>query len=218
MKGSKTARGAILAGLRPGFHLGRPMRVGLYGGSFNPVHAGHIHVARTALRRLRLDRILWLVSPQNPLKSAGDYASLDSRLAQATGLARGPRVLVTDIEARIGARYSIETITWLRRRFRGVRFVWIIGSDSLATFHRWRDWRGIAQRTAIAVVSRPGETLRGLNSPMTRRFAKRRLAEQAAAGLARRTPPRWTHISAPYHFESSTALRQLAKPPTRTAE
>jgi nicotinate-nucleotide adenylyltransferase len=193
------------------------MKVGLYGGSFNPAHAGHSHVARTALRRLGLDRVIWLVAPRNPLKAAGETADLAERLAGAARRARGPRMRVSDIEARIGdarmgeartgARYTIDTVRWLIARFPGVRFVWIMGADSLAGFHRWRGWADLARALPIAVVSRPGVPAASRFSPLARRFAGSRRPAQAARILAAETPPAWTWLAAPYSFASSTALR-----------
>jgi nicotinate-nucleotide adenylyltransferase len=183
------------------------MTVGLYGGSFNPVHEGHDHVAQTALRRLGLDRVIWLVTPRNPLKSPADLADLSSRLAKVRARARGPSMVVSDIERRIGARYTIDTVRWLRARFPGVRFVWIMGADSLAGFHRWRGWAELAREVPIAVISRPGVALRSRFSPLARRFAGARRRDRAASRLARATAPAWTYLTAPFHFISSTALR-----------
>jgi nicotinate-nucleotide adenylyltransferase len=187
------------------------MAVGLYGGSFNPVHGGHAHVANTALRRLGLDRVIWLVSPQNPLKSATDTAALDERLAETARLAGrwapGPSMIVSDLERRIGTRYSIDSVRWLKARFPRVRFVWIMGADGLAHFHFWRGWAALAREVPIAVVSRPGVALRSRTSPLARRFAAFRVPASAARTLAGRTPPAWAYLDAPYDFTSSTALR-----------
>jgi nicotinate-nucleotide adenylyltransferase len=195
------------------------MAVGLYGGSFNPVHGGHAHVASTALRRLRLNRVIWLVSPQNPLKSTADTAALDERLAQTARLtarwAPGPSMIVSDLERRIGTRYSIDTVRWFKGRFPGVRFVWIMGADGLADFHFWRGWAALAREVPIAVVSRPGVALRSRTSPLARRFAAFRIPASAARALARRTPPAWIYLDAPYDFTSSTALRSSRLTPGR---
>ncbi len=122
------------------------MRVGLYGGSFDPAHAGHLHVARTALKRLGLDRVVWLVSPGNPLKSTAP-ADLARRMASARALAREPRMTVSDAETRLGVRYTIDTVRALKARYPGVRFVWIMGADSLLGFHRWRGWTELSTRS-----------------------------------------------------------------------
>ena len=140
---ARKAVGGHPAALRPGFTLTRGMRIGLYGGSFNPAHEGHAHVAETARRRLRLDRVIWLVSPQNPLKTRHETASLAERIAGARALAKGPGMIVADIETGLGSAYTIDTVRALKARFPGVRFVWIMGADSLAGFHRWRGWTQI---------------------------------------------------------------------------
>jgi nicotinate-nucleotide adenylyltransferase len=183
------------------------MAVGLYGGSFNPVHGGHAHVATTALRRLGLDRLIWLVSPQNPLKAPGSTGPLEERLALTAHWVRGPSMIVSDLERRIGTRYSIDTVRWLKARFPGVRFVWIMGADGLADFHLWRGWAALAREVPIAVVSRPRVATRSRSSPLARRFAAFRIPAQAARTLAARTPPAWVYLDAPYDFTSSTALR-----------
>ncbi len=183
------------------------MTVGLYGGSFNPVHVGHLHVARTALRRLGLDRVIWLVSPQNPLKRNAGTADLDARLAETRRLAHGPSMIISDIERRIGTRYTLDTVRWLKARFPRVWFVWIMGADSLASFHQWRGWVAIAREVPIVVISRPGAATRSRFSPLARRFASSRLASGAAATLAAHRPPAWIYLPAPFHLVSSTALR-----------
>ena len=193
--------------LRLGFQLSAGLRVGLYGGSFNPAHEGHVHVAATALKRLALDRVIWLVSPQNPLKSSAATADLDRRLAETRRLGGGPRVIVSDLERRIGTRFTIDTVRWLRRRFPTVQFVWIMGADSLAGFHRWRGWADLARIVPIAVISRPEVAMRSRFSPLARRFAAARLGPGAATTLAGRAAPAWVYLTAPYHHVSSTALR-----------
>jgi len=196
--------------LRPGFDLRPGMRVGLLGGSFNPAHGGHAHVARTALTRLGLDRVIWLVSPQNPLKGRA-AASLGERLAGARRIATGPRMLVSDLEARLGSRYTLDLIRTLRARYPAVRFVWLMGADNLADFHRWRGWQEIARLVPIAVVARPGWTLAARRSPMARRFAAARLPASEARRLPQTAPPAWIYLTAPLNFASSTALRAASR-------
>ncbi len=157
--------------LRDGLRLGPGMRVGLLGGSFNPAHAGHWHVAEIARVRLGLDRVVWLVSPGNPLKDAAGAAPLAQRLAGTRRIARGPSMVVSDIESRIGARYTLDTVRRLKARHRGVRFVWLMGADNLAGFHRWRGWTQILREVPVAVVARPGAPLGGRLSVAARRFA-----------------------------------------------
>jgi nicotinate-nucleotide adenylyltransferase len=185
--------------------------VGLYGGSFDPAHEGHAHVARTALNRLGLDLVIWLVSPRNPLKTERDPADLASRMADAARFAGRPRMRVSDLERRIGARYTLDMLRVLKARHRGVRFVWIMGADNLAGFHRWRGWAEIFRAVPIAVVARPGAWPRAAFSPAARRFARARLPDRAALRLASSAPPAWVFLSAPLKPHSSTALRALAR-------
>jgi nicotinate-nucleotide adenylyltransferase len=202
------ARGS--SALRLGLNLAPGMRVGLYGGSFNPAHGGHAHVAQVARARLGLDRVVWLVSPQNPLKPDYGAADLARRLAQTARVARGPGMIVSDAEQRLGTRYTLDTLRALKARRGGVHLVWIMGADSLATFHAWRGWDRIMREVAIAVVARPGVSMRALTSPAARRFAFARLDSRAARRLATTTPPAWVWLDAPLNAESSTALRECS--------
>jgi nicotinate-nucleotide adenylyltransferase len=205
------ARRAPLAGrpaaLRLGFTLKPGMRVGLFGGSFNPAHDGHAHVAETARRRLALDRVIWLVSPQNPLKSSSETAPLAERMAGARRMARGPATIISDVETKLGSVYTIDTLRALKARHPGVRFVWIMGADSLATFHRWRGWTQILREAPVAVVSRPWISLRSRLSPAARRFARFRRSSLHAGSLPAAQPPAWVFLRGPLNFQSSTQLR-----------
>ncbi|ACL59594.1 nicotinate-nucleotide adenylyltransferase [Methylobacterium nodulans] len=183
------------------------LRVGLYGGSFNPAHAGHLHVSRLALRRLALDRVWWMVSPGNPLKDRRILAPLAERVAGAEAIARDPRIAVTAFETAIGARYTRESLEWLVRHRPDLRFVWIMGADSLASFHRWQGWRAIARMMPIAVIDRPGFTLRATAAPAGRALDRFRLDERHAARLVRAAPPAWVFLHGPRSDLSSTALR-----------
>lgn len=196
-------------GLRDGLGLSPGMRVGLFGGSFNPAHDGHAHVAETALRRLELDRVVWLVSPQNPLKGADETAPLEVRMASARAAARpgGPAMIVSDIESRIGTAWTVDTIRALRARHPGVRFVWLMGSDNLAGFHRWRGWTDIMRSIPVAVVARPGNLLDSRTAPAARRFAGFRVAAEQARLLPALEAPAWTYLTAPLNHRSSTAIR-----------
>ena len=196
------------ASMRLGFHLAPGMRVGLYGGSFNPAHDGHAHVAETAMTRLHLDHVIWLVSPQNPLKSSRETAPLAERMAGARALTRGPGMIVSDAETRIGSQYTIDTVQALKARFPGVHFVWIMGADSLASFHRWRGWTQIARELPIAVISRPWAGLKSQTSPTAQRFAFARRPAREAPLLAGMTAPAWVYLPGPFNFASSTALRE----------
>ena len=196
-------------GFRLGFHLSPGMTVGLYGGSFNPAHEGHAHVAETALRRLGLDRVIWLVSPQNPLKPAHETDALTRRIWGALRYAEGPSMIVSDAETRMGSQYTIDTVRSLKARFPGVHFVWIMGADSLASFHRWRGWTQIMREVPVAVVSRPWIAMKSRFSPAARRFAHARLPISAARRLPYTQPPAWVYLHGPLNFASSTALRRL---------
>jgi nicotinate-nucleotide adenylyltransferase len=193
--------------LRSGLRLAPGLRVGLYGGSFNPPHEGHTHVAQAAKRRLRLDRVIWLVTPGNPLKDPGALDPLAERMAQVRRLAAEPSMMASDVERKIGSRYTVDTVRWFKARFPGVRFVWIMGADNLAGFHRWKGWRDLMAEIPVAVISRPGVALRSRFSPMARSFAFARLPAERAGHLADTTPPAWVYLPAPFRFVSSTALR-----------
>jgi nicotinate-nucleotide adenylyltransferase len=196
------------AGLRLGFHLEPGMRVGLFGGSFNPAHEGHAHVAETARRRLGLDRVIWLVSPQNPLKSTRETAILAQRMAGARRFARGRDMIVSDVETRFGSQYTIDTVRALKARFPRVKFVWIMGADSLATFHLWRGWTQIMHEIPVAVVSRPWISLKSRFSPAAIRFRPFRRRSIGAMGLPDARPPAWIFLLGRFNFQSSTALRE----------
>ena len=201
--------------LRPGFFLAPGMRVGLFGGSFNPAHEGHAHVAETALTRLRLDKVIWLVSPQNPLKSAAESASLDARMTSARAMARGPRMIVSDVEKRAGSHYTIDVLRILKQRYPAVRFVWVMGGDNLGILHGWRGWVNILREMPVAVIARPGTEMKSRSSPGARRFAFARLSSREAPRLAECAPPAWLYIRAPFNFASSTALRARLRAQTQ---
>lgn len=191
------------------------MSVGLFGGSFNPAHDGHAHVAETAMRHLGLDRVVWLVSPQNPLKDARDSAPLAERLVSARDAAklaaRGPSMIISDVETRMGTRWTIDTLRALVARHPGVNFVWLMGSDNLAGFHKWRGWTDIMRLMPMAVIARPGSMLDSRTAPAAARFADARVPARKARLLSRMPAPAWTYLTAPLNPRSSTALRQAAK-------
>ncbi len=180
------------------------MKIGLFGGSFNPAHAAHRAASLLAMKRLGLDRIWWLVSPGNPLKDTSALPPLADRIAAAQRLAAHPRIDVTGLEADIATRYSFDTLQWLRRRLRAVHFVWIMGADNLATFHRWQNWRGIAELVPIAVIDRTGAVPAG---PFADRFSRHRLSEALARRLPTAEPPAWVFLHGLKSPVSSTALR-----------
>ena len=184
------------------------MRIGLYGGTFNPAHAAHAMVSRTALRRLQLDRLWWIVTPGNPLKTHDGLPSQAARMAQAAVIADDPRVAITGFEARAHLRYTCDAIAWLHRRCPGVRFVWIMGADNLAQFHRWQHWESIAALLPIAVIDRQGETLRAMSGRAARVLAPFRRPETQASHLAIQAAPAFVFLHGPRSALSSTQLRE----------
>ncbi|MGO4527300.1 nicotinate-nucleotide adenylyltransferase [Microvirga sp. 2MCAF35] len=184
------------------------MRIGLYGGSFNPAHAGHRHVSRMALKRLGLDRVWWIVTPGNPLKDTGELATTAMRVEEARRVSDDPRIDVTAFEEEIGARYTVDTLAYLKRRYPGVRFVWIMGADNLASFHRWRGWRRIAGMMPMAVIDRPGWTLKATRSRSATTLSSSRISEAEAPALPGLVPPAWVFLHGPRSHLSSTQLRQ----------
>jgi len=183
-------------------------KIGLMGGSFNPPHEGHLLITRIALTRLRLDRVWWMVTPGNPMKSPDELAALDDRVDKARALFDDPRVAVTGFEEEIGARYTCDSIVFLKARAPGVKFVWLMGADNLRQFHLWRHWRAIADAVPIAVIDRPGSTLKALASPAAQAMARYRMPEGGAAQLADRAPPAFVFLHGPRSTASSTALRR----------
>ncbi|MEZ5803206.1 MAG: nicotinate-nucleotide adenylyltransferase [Rhizobiaceae bacterium] len=192
-------------------HVEKGMQVGLFGGSFNPPHAGHGLVAEIALRRLALDQLWWMVTPGNPLKSTRELAPLAERIRLSEAVAEDPRIKVTAFEASYRVRYTADTLALVKRLNLGVDFVWIMGADNLRDFHRWQRWRKIAMTFPIAVIDRPGSTLSFLSSLVAKTFDYARIDEGDAPRLARMKPPAWTFIHGPRSSLSSTALRQIAK-------
>lgn len=194
--------------LRPPGPIAPGMTIGLLGGSFNPAHEGHLHVTETALKRLKLDYVWWLVSPQNPLKPTAGMAPLGQRVSQAADrFEQHPRIVVVDIETALGTRYTIDTLTKLKRRFPQVRFVWLMGTDNLKQFRRWKRWQDIARLVPIAVVMRPGSTLATLHAKPVQRFSCSRRATHALSHLARAEPPCLVVLDGRRNHTSSTAIR-----------
>jgi nicotinate-nucleotide adenylyltransferase len=183
------------------------MRIGLLGGSFNPPHLAHRAISLFAIKRLKLDRIWWLVTPGNPLKDNGALHELEERAAAARQMAGDPRIDVTCLESVIGTRYTIDTITYLRRRASGLRFVWIMGADNLAQLHRWQHWRRITTQVPIAVIDRPPQSFRALRAPAAQALARYRLPENEASRLAGHRPPAWVFLTGLKLNLSSTGLR-----------
>jgi nicotinate-nucleotide adenylyltransferase len=180
--------------------------IGLLGGSFDPAHEGHAHITRVALRRFGLDRVWWLVSPGNPLKERGP-APLGLRIERARKVINDPRVIVTGIEERLGTRYTAETIASLQKRYRGVRFVWLMGADNLSQFDRWQNWEQIANSVPIGVVARPEYGVKARTSKMARMFRGAQLDPRASTVLGYYNAPAWCYVNHPLSHASSTAIR-----------
>ncbi|MBT0955916.1 nicotinate-nucleotide adenylyltransferase [Alphaproteobacteria bacterium KMM 3653] len=180
--------------------------VGLLGGSFDPPHAGHVHITREALKRFGLDQVWWMVSPGNPLKARGP-AAIGRRLSAAQEIMQHPRVRVTEIEALLGTRYTAQTLSRLQELYPRVRFVWLMGADNLADFHRWDNWRGIMQSVPIGVIARPGDRLSARNSKAAEAFARYRLPASASHLLGRSGAPAWCFVNVPMLAISSSAIR-----------
>lgn len=195
--------GRVLPPCAPG------MKIGLFGGTFDPPHQAHLAASLLALKRLKLDSVWWLVTPGNPLKNTSGLAPLAERIGVAHALAHHPRIDVTGLEAVIKTRYTYDTIRWLKARCPRVRFVWIMGADNLRSFHRWQKWRRIAKLVPFVVIDRLGPSLYAAASAAGQGLSRHRIPEYAAAALAHRKPPAWTFLHGLKSPLSSTALRAL---------
>jgi len=184
------------------------LRIGLFGGSFNPPHAAHRDASLLAMKRLKLDHVWWLVTPGNPLKDVRGLPPLGDRIDAARKVAAHPRIHVTGLEEGLGTRFTCDTLAVLRRRCPGVHFVWIMGADNLAQFHRWRRWRRIVRLVPVAVVDRADDGLRAAAGIVPQALVGARIPEFAAATLAVRRPPAWVYLHGLKSPLSSTALRQ----------
>lgn len=182
------------------------MCIGLLGGSFDPPHEGHVHITREALKRFGLDQVWWLLSPGNPLKSDGP-APMERRMAASLAIMEHPDVVVSDIESRTGTRYTAETLAYLRVLYPGVRFVWLMGADNLATFHRWDNWRWIMEHIPIGVLARPGQRISARTSVAAERYARHRLRGREAQRLCVQQAPAWCLLNVPMVNVSSTEIR-----------
>jgi nicotinate-nucleotide adenylyltransferase len=183
------------------------LKIGLLGGSFNPAHEGHFHISEVALKRLGLDYVWWLVSPQNPLKPTIGMAPLCHRVEWSQDEARDPRIRVVDLETQLGTRYTIDTLRALKQRFADVRFVWLMGSDNLDSFRHWRRWPEIFESVPIAVIVRPGAALAGVRAKAAQRFSAVRLADTDARNIAFAKPPAFVVVDGPRSAARSTDIR-----------
>lgn len=191
----------------------RGMVIGLLGGSFDPAHEGHVHITEQAMARMGLDQVWWLVTPGNPLK-ARQPAPMAERLARARAVMRDPRVRITDIEARLGTRYTAQTLLRLKQIYPGVQFVWLMGADNLVQFHRWENWRQIMAMVPVGVLARPGSGVAARNSVAARIFRGKRVGR--GEWLAGRRPPAWVFVNLPMNKASSSAIRARGEWKTRS--
>ena len=190
----------------PAFGDRRRRRIGLLGGSFNPAHAGHLHISREALKRLHLDQVWWLISPQNPLKSAENMAPASQRMAAAKAIAdANPRILVTDVERRMGDARTAHSLRSLCQHYPNLRFVWLMGADNLAEIPRWWRWTGIFHTVRVAVLDRSPYSYGALAGSAARRFARVRVGRPLSIWF--RSPPSWAYMAVRRHPASATALR-----------
>lgn len=180
--------------------------IGLLGGSFDPAHAGHVHITREALKRFGLDQVWWLVSPGNPLKARGP-APMAKRLMQARAVMDHPRVRVTDIETQLSTRYTAQTLRAIQRHYPAQRFVWLMGADNLAQFHLWQDWRDIVERVPMGILARPGQRISARMSRAAALYAPYRIPGRYSQLLARASAPAWCFVNAPMMDVSSSAIR-----------
>ncbi len=187
-------------------YLRAGMTVGLLGGSFDPPHAGHVHITREALKRFGLDHVFWLVSPGNPLKQRGP-ATMVQRMDAARAIMQHPRVTVSDFEARAGTRYTAETLAVLCKRYPGVRFVWLMGADNLAQFHQWKDWRQIMDTIPVGVLARPGDRIAARTGKAADVYRHAKIPGRCSHLLARAQAPAWCFVNTPMKSISSTAIR-----------
>ena len=198
-----------MALLRPAAHLpptSTRARIGLFGGSFDPPHGGHLHVAETALKRLNLDQIWWFPTPGNPLKE--DPSDYEARLGAVRILTQNNRAFeVSNIEKQAHLRYTIDLVRLLRKHCPHAKLTWIMGGDSLTNFHRWKDWKSLAHQVPIAVIARPGSERSALVSPFAKAFQQSRLSHRAARMLPGHETPAWIYLPAPLNPVSSTAIR-----------
>ena len=198
----------------PDHFAGRPAtppqagaRIGLLGGSFNPAHAGHREISLAALDHPGLDQVWWLVTPGNPLKDPASYARYADRVSQAVGVADHPSIAVSIYEDQHGFQYTVDTLTGLKQTHPAFHFIWLMGADSLAGFHHWRDWQLISQLMPIAVFNRPGFEDAATTSTAARALAPFRIAETETDQLWRNTAPRWVFIAGTDNPLSSTQIR-----------
>lgn len=184
------------------------MRIGLLGGSFNPAHEGHLHISEIALKRCNLDRIWWLVTPGNPMKSHQNLAPINQRIKKAREIANNPRIIVTGFEANLPSSYTADTLKFLKKRLPTVSFVWLMGADNLINFHHWQNWQDIFMCLPIIVFNRPNYPLKALSSPAGHTFRAFKKHKETASIIAKAEAPAWVFLPIPLSTASSTTLRK----------
>jgi nicotinate-nucleotide adenylyltransferase len=183
------------------------MRIGVLGGSFNPAHEGHLHVARQAMQHCRLDQLWLMVSPGNPLKPALGMAPFAARLASARKIADGRRIIATDIEQRLGTQYTADTMAALKRKFPVAKFIWLMGADNLTQLPKWDRWQSIVHAMPMLILPRPGQTRKALAGQAVKRLARHRLGARSGLCLPQSCPPAWILLPVKENPVSATALR-----------
>lgn len=190
----------------------RSKKIGLLGGSFNPAHEGHLYISETALKVLGLDEVWWLISPQNPLKSADDTQLFENRMAQAKALSANPAIRISDFERTHGQTYTSETLVKLKEIYPDCQFVWLMGADNLAQIPKWHKWANIFETVPIAVFDRPGYTFKALGGKAARTYANHRVFPASSGrpilDFATRSTPAWTFVTHTKHKLSSTYIRK----------
>ena len=187
---------------------GDGQKIGLFGGSFNPPHEGHLNLCDLALKRLKLDQIWWMVTPGNPLKDTSELPALQHRIRLCHEIVADPRIKITAFEAHYKVRYTADTVALVKKFRPRLNFVWLMGADNLEGFHKWQNWREIADALPIAVIDRPGSTLAYRSARAALNLSRFRVDEEDARLIAGMPPPAWTFIHGPRNSLSSTALRE----------
>jgi nicotinate-nucleotide adenylyltransferase len=185
--------------------------VGILGGSFNPAHEGHRHISLYALKLLGLDAVWWMVSPQNPLKSATNMASFEKRIASAVEASNHPDIYVTDIEQQMNTRYAVDTLAALKNHFPRTNFIWLMGTDNLLQVHRWHHWEKLFDLVPMAVLDRPPHGNSIKSCPALERFRANLLQQEQAQLLKTSKPPAWTILHIPLNEQSATNIRERRK-------
>ncbi len=183
-------------------------KIGLLGGSFNPAHAGHLHISLEALHRLDLDEVWWILSPSSPLKDPTSYISYEERYEMARiVIGENKRILISDYEKRHNLRYSYQTITRILREFRKDKFIWLMGADNLYNFHKWRKWRWIMENIAVVILDRSPYSHNAMQAKTAISYNGFYISERYIGKLWDNIPPCWSFIHCKRNSLSSTEIR-----------